>query len=242
VFNSLHLFPAVELAYAGPPSFRKRKMMANNARVFPSGRREWEALNGKQVAEFEDARDEDERILTDRAKADAQTTWADKYAAQLDVAGMNTFINTLRQKNKNALAQATARADSHLNWIRSERLINAFDLYDRNDAVKKTDSALDEWMRNQDQSKNYLNPKHILNLEARFFYLVSNITRAVARKGMGSTLEMKVLARANALMQFCVGDLAEELEYHHMNSNSYAKSPDALFAKAELIGVVCVSR
>ncbi|MET3135512.1 hypothetical protein AAKU55_005822 [Oxalobacteraceae bacterium GrIS 1.11] len=80
-------------------------------------------------------------------------------------------------------------------------------------AVKSTDSALDEWMRNQGQSKNYLNPKHIANVEARFFYLVSTVTRSVARKGMGGKLEMAIAARANALLQSCLGDLAEQIEY-----------------------------
>lgn len=294
-----------------PPSFRKQKMWANNARQFPQGRAEWEARNAIKVEEFENARDEDERTLTDRAKAEAKKTWTDKYASQLDVAGMDTFINTMRQHNQAATAQAAARAGSHLNWISSDKLINAFDLYDRNDpiqgeamrgqavscffgmegtpdteklltnwanaahidrknlfqramlrnqnhleeeakkaygeintlvsgmtlqssmpstswqkatkglvdAMKKTDSALDEWMRNQDQSKNYLNPKHIANVEARFFYLISNITRSVTRAGMGSALEKKVLVGANMLMQACVGDLAEELEYNNLSAN-----------------------
>ncbi|MES2760126.1 MAG: T6SS effector BTH_I2691 family protein [Pseudomonadota bacterium] len=80
-------------------------------------------------------------------------------------------------------------------------------------AMKATDSALDEWMRQQGQSKSYLNPKHIANVEARFFYLVSTVTRAVARKGIGSMLEMKLVGRANVLLMSRLGDLAAKLEH-----------------------------
>lgn len=81
-------------------------------------------------------------------------------------------------------------------------------------AIKSTDSALDEWMRDQKQSLNYLDPKHIANIEARFFYLVSTLTRSVARKGIGGKIELAVVGRANALLQAFLGDLAEQIEYN----------------------------
>lgn len=80
-------------------------------------------------------------------------------------------------------------------------------------AVKSTDSALDEWMRNQGQSANYLNPRKVANVEARFFYLVSTLTRSVARKGLGGKIELSVMARFNTLMHSCLGDLAVEIEH-----------------------------
>lgn len=86
-------------------------------------------------------------------------------------------------------------------------------------ACKSTDSALDEWMRYQSQSKNYLNPKHIANVEARIFYLVSTLTRAVARKGMGGKLEAAVAARANALMYAWLGDLAQHIEFKALDAS-----------------------
>jgi hypothetical protein len=86
-------------------------------------------------------------------------------------------------------------------------------------AVKSTDSALDEWMRNQGQSKNYLNPKHLANAEARFFYLVSIFTRSVARKSIGGKFEMALAARANALMFACMGDLASTIESKTLMNN-----------------------
>jgi hypothetical protein len=85
-------------------------------------------------------------------------------------------------------------------------------------ASKSTDSALDEWMRQQGQSKNYLNPKHIANVEARCFYFVSTLTRAVARKGIGGKIDMAFVARANALLISRLGDLATKLEHDTLNS------------------------
>jgi hypothetical protein len=79
-------------------------------------------------------------------------------------------------------------------------------------ALKSTDSALDEWMRNQTQLAKYLSPKHGINAEARFFYLISSMTRSVARKGMGGNLDMAVAARANAIMMSFLGDMAFEVE------------------------------
>lgn len=86
-------------------------------------------------------------------------------------------------------------------------------------ACKSTDSALDEWMRYQSQNKNYLNPKHIANAEARIFYLVSTLTRAVARKGMGGKLETAIAARANALMYAWLGDLAQQIEFKALDAS-----------------------
>lgn len=87
-------------------------------------------------------------------------------------------------------------------------------------AIKSTDSALDEWMRGQGQHANYLNPGHIANVEARFFYLISTITRSVARKGIGGKLELAVIARVNALMQSCMHGLVDELDYDTLNLKS----------------------
>lgn len=80
-------------------------------------------------------------------------------------------------------------------------------------AMKSTDSALDEWMRSQGQHEHYLNPRHIANVEGRFFYLISTITRSVARKGMGSKLEIAVVVRIDALMHSCMHGLVDELDY-----------------------------
>lgn len=85
-------------------------------------------------------------------------------------------------------------------------------------AMKSTDSALDEWMRQQEQNRNYLNPKHIANVEARFFYFVSSVTRAVARKGIGGKIEMGIVARANALLISRLGDLATKLEHDTLSA------------------------
>ncbi|MCY0912630.1 T6SS effector BTH_I2691 family protein [Massilia antarctica] len=283
---------------------RRAKMMSNNSRTHPS-RKEWEAKNPEKVTRLEDAREEDEQRLIGKAPENAEKMWAEKYAPEIDIAEMKRFNDTFTRLGRTARVQADARTPQHTRWLKSKRLLNAFDLYDstfapsgeafraqvvgcifgmegapvaeavltewttatsiardnlllrafiRNQddvkkeaektfseitalvvakgalsavpatswqkaikgfvgAVKSTDSALDEWMRNQDQSKTYIKPGHIANVEARFFYLVSTMTRSVTRKHIGGKLETAIVGRFTALMQSCMGDMAVQIEH-----------------------------
>lgn len=273
-------------------------------------RASWEAANSKIVDDFENQRENDEEIYLQFAASKGKKDWQNRYAPQLDLAEMERFMSRMNAISHNTQGAVARRSQQHLHWLKSARLLQAFDVCDQHDpisgealsaqvfqcifgmegspqaegvlvdwatatgikrenlllraftrdqngvkkeadkaltevteqvtgtteysvmpatswhkaikglvsAVKSTDSALDEWMRNQGQSANYLNPKHIANVEARCFYFISTLTRSVVRKGVGGRLENAVVVRANALMASYLGDLALELEYKHLNN------------------------
>jgi hypothetical protein len=276
---------------------------------FPT-RKEWEADHPKIVEELERERQNDEDSYLEFAQNKAKNDWRDRYAPHLDLKEMNRFASQVKEISQYCMATANKRAAQHISWLRSPRVLHAFDVCDQEDpisgealsaqvfqcifgmegsteaegvltqwatathvkrenlllraftrdqngvkkeadktlaeiteqvagsteytvmpvtrwqtaikglvsAVKSTDSALDEWMRQQGQSKNYLNPKHIANVEARCFYFVSTLTRGVARKGIGGKLDMAFVARANAMLISRLGDLATKLEYDTLNA------------------------
>jgi hypothetical protein len=276
---------------------------------FPA-RKEWEADHPKIVEELERERQYDEDSYLDFAANKAKNDWRDRYAPHLDLTEMDRFASQVKEISQHCSATANKRAAQHISWLRSPRVLHAFDICDQDDpvsgealsaqvfqcifgmegsteaegvltewatathvkrenlllraftrdqngvkkeadktlagiteqvtgtteytvmpvtrwqtaikglvsAVKSTDSALDEWMRQQGQSKNYLNPNHIANVEARCFYFVSALTRGVARKGIGGKIDMAFVARANALLISHLGDLATKLEYDTLNA------------------------
>jgi hypothetical protein len=276
---------------------------------FPA-RKEWEADHPKIVEELERERQYDEDSYLEFAQNKAKNDWRDRYAPHLDLIEMEKFTSTLKQISQNCNAIANKRAAQHISWLKSSRVLHAFDVCDQDDpvsgealsaqvfqcifgmegsteaegvltewatatqvkrenlllraftrdqngvkkeadktlaeitgqvtgtteftvmpvtrwqsaikglvsAVKSTDSALDEWMRKQGQSSNYLNPKHIANVEARCFYFVSTVTRGVARKGIGGKIDIAFVARANALLISTLGDLATKLEHDTLNA------------------------
>lgn len=284
------------------PSARERQK-------FPT-RQEWETAHPAIVEELERERQVDEDSHIEFARNKAKNDWRDRYAPHLDLIEMGEFSSKVKELSRKCNSTANGRAAQHISWLKSARVLLAFDVCDQADAisgealsahvfqcifgmegseaaegvltewatatkvkrenlllraftrdqtgvkkeadktlaemteqvagktefavmpatrwqsaikgfvsaVKSTDSALDEWMRQQGQSKNYLNPKHIANVEARCFYFVSTLTRAVARKGVGGKIDMAFVARANALLISRLGDLATKLEYDTLNA------------------------
>jgi hypothetical protein len=281
---------------------RRFKMQANNAYAHPS-RAQWEAANPHRIAQFEAERERDEELLFEQAQHNAGEQWRKDYAPLLDVGEMERFIGQMNALSTQARTAAEERTAQHLAWLKSERLLAAFDAFDSNDpksgdafqdevvrcilgmeatageavltewavashverknlllraqfrdqekvkreaneafdqataaaksatgfadadftkaitkaakglvgAMKLTDSALDEWLRYQEQGKNYLNPRSMVNVEARMFYLVSTLTRAVFRKSIGGRLELAVAGRMSCVLRGLMGDLAERL-------------------------------
>jgi hypothetical protein len=276
---------------------------------FPT-RQEWEAAHPEIVEELERERQNDEDSYIEFAHNKAKNDWRDRYAPQLDLIEMERFIAQMNEISKKCHINANMRAAQHINWLKSPRVLHAFDICDQEhpvsgealsaqvfqcifgmegsaeaegvltewatatqikrenlllraftrdqngvkkeadktlaeltekvtgttefaimpatrwqtaikgfvSAVKSTDSALDEWMRQQGQSKNYLNPKHIANVEARCFYFISTVTRGVARRGIGGKIDIAFVARANALLISLLGDLATKLEHDTLNA------------------------
>jgi hypothetical protein len=276
---------------------------------FPT-RKDWEADHPKIVEELEREWQNDEDSYLEFAANKAKNDWRDRYAPHLDLVELDKFAAKVKEISQNCSAIANSRAAQHINWLRSPRVLHAFDVCDQEDpisgealsaqvfqcifgmegstaaegvltewatathikrenlllraftrdqngvkkeadktmaeiteqftgtteytvmpvtrwqtaikglvsACKSTDSALDEWMRQQGQSQNYLNPKHIANVEARCFYFVSTLTRGVARKGIGGKIDMAFVARANARLVSRLGDLAAKLEYDTLSA------------------------
>ncbi|WP_426174687.1 T6SS effector BTH_I2691 family protein [Massilia sp. TWR1-2-2] len=276
--------------------------------TFPM-RKEWEDAHPSIVEELERERQVDEDSYIEFAHNKAKNDWRDRYAPYLDLVEMQHFSDKMSELSKMCQANASKRSPQHILWLKSARVLQAFDLCDQEDpisgealsaqvfqcifgmeatadaeriltewgaalqvkpenlllraftrdqkgvkkeadrtlaeltekmgttefqvlpatswqaaikgfvgATKATDSALDEWMRKQGQSKNYLNPKHIANIEARCFYFVSTVTRAVARRSIGGKLDMAFVSRANALLMSRLGDLAAKLEHDTLNA------------------------
>lgn len=276
---------------------------------FPT-RQEWEAAHPAIVEELERERQVAEDSHIEFAHSKAKDDWRERYSPHLDLIEMEKFSSKVKEISQKCSSGANSRAAQHIHWLKSSRVLRAFDVCDQNDpvsgealsahvfqcifgmegsaeaegvltewatatnvkrenlllraftrdqdgvkkeadktlaemtaqvagmtefavlpatrwqtaikgfisAVKSTDSVLDEWMRQQGQSKNYLNPKHIANVEVRCFYFVSTLTRAVARKGIGGKIDMAFVARANVLLISRLGDLATKLEYDTLNA------------------------
>lgn len=68
--------------------------------------------------------------LLEKAKAEGHEKWRDKYESRLDPDEMARFKRTLDTHTQNAFAKAEARLPDHLKWFESDRLVDAFDVYD----------------------------------------------------------------------------------------------------------------
>lgn len=69
----------------------------------------------------------------ENAKREGATKWQKKYAVRLDTAELTHFENKLKERTQAAFDLAGKRASDHLKWFESERVLQAFDLYDPED-------------------------------------------------------------------------------------------------------------
>lgn len=87
------------------------------------------------------------------------------------------------------------------------------------DFLKKTDSAWDEWARNQGIDKNKGNIA-FSKVEKKVMLYVSNFARVVFRAGMGSTAESRFVAAISQKLLFAqMGDLAGKLRFDQVVYN-----------------------
>lgn len=81
------------------------------------------------------------------------------------------------------------------------------------DFLKKTDSAWDEWARNQGTNKNKGNIA-FSNAEKKIMLYVSNFGRGIFRLGLGSSVESRFIKSLSQKILFAqMGKLAAELEF-----------------------------
>ncbi|WP_089603965.1 T6SS effector BTH_I2691 family protein [Acinetobacter piscicola] len=92
------------------------------------------------------------------------------------------------------------------------------------DFLKKTDSAWDEWARNQDKNNTW-NVK-FFKPEKKVMLYVSNFARVVFRAGMGSNAESQFIRAISQKLLFAqMGELASKLEFNHV---VYGINPEQL--------------
>lgn len=93
------------------------------------------------------------------------------------------------------------------------------------DGFKKTDSAFDEWVRNQGQvySKRWIQPSILskvggkpLGVEAILFHQASELTRSVFRRGLGGSFDKHLTAKLSGLLYARLGAVAEKLRYDEL--------------------------
>lgn len=93
------------------------------------------------------------------------------------------------------------------------------------DFLKKTDSAWDEWARNQGSDKNKGNIG-FFKAEKKLMLFVSNFARVIFRAGMGTTAESNFVRAISQKLLFAqMGELASKLEF---NQVVYGVDPEKL--------------
>lgn len=65
------------------------------------------------------------------AKQRAAATWKNKYENRLDTGEMTSFYVALNSRSKTAFEVGASRAEDHLKWFESNRLVSAFDVFDK---------------------------------------------------------------------------------------------------------------
>ncbi len=81
------------------------------------------------------------------------------------------------------------------------------------DGFKKTDSAFDEWVRNQGQN---FSKKWASSLEAVLYHKASDMCRAVFRTGLGGTFDKVLTARLSGLLYARLTSVTEKLAFNDL--------------------------
>lgn len=151
-----------------------------------------------------------EKALAD-SKVLASQRWTNKYESRLDLAEMELFNKTLSGHLNRAEAQTSARHPQHLQWFESDRLVNAFDLFDPNHlpaglefahqsalcsmgmaGCKEAEPKLDEWIRANSVERKNLYMRGVYFNQAELFAAArqayAEIKAAVAKEESASSL------------------------------------------------------
>lgn len=127
----------------------------------------WKTLYAKTIAD---------------SKERAAKTWRDDYENRLDVTEMEKFYGTLQSHLKKAFAAVDARTAQHLAWFESDRLVNAFDVFDPKNQVagyafalhsalctfgisgaRQADEKLDTWIKGSATDRKNLYLRGVYN-------------------------------------------------------------------------------
>lgn len=83
------------------------------------------------------------RAQIESVKAEAAEDWKDKYASRLDTAEMAAFHAALQSRSKAAFDLSASRMTDHLKWFESDRVVNAFDVFDKRDKASGYNFAVE---------------------------------------------------------------------------------------------------
>jgi hypothetical protein len=85
----------------------------------------------KEIVETRRAQAASIQRFQQQAQTEVPKQWTNKYLPLLDTEELNTFRSSLSQLSKTQGDIANRRAPDHLAWVKSDRLVDAFDIYDK---------------------------------------------------------------------------------------------------------------
>jgi hypothetical protein len=88
-------------------------------------------------------REQNYKKTIEEAKAKGAKKWKEKYESRLDLEEIKLFKKTLNQYTVGAYETAEQRSTDHLAWFESNRLLNAFDVYDQNNQLAGFNFAIE---------------------------------------------------------------------------------------------------
>jgi hypothetical protein len=124
---------------------RKLKATSGNGGAKDPDRTTWPQRDPKRYAELQArlAQEKaDQPVQLAKAREEAKQKWDKKYAPLLDAAAMAKFDAEFDAATKAATDLASKRVDDHLAWVLHDRLVEAFDVYDRADVYNVANKAL----------------------------------------------------------------------------------------------------
>ncbi len=147
--------------------------------------------------------------------AEAGAKQLDDWVKKPDYERKNLFIRGLYSNQLEAKAkhEELKKAATDLTAVGIKAMKGTIDF------LKKTDSAWDEWARNQGPDKNRGNIA-FSKVEKKVMLYVSNFARVVFRAGMGSTAESRFVAAISQKLLFAqMGELAGKLRFDQVVYN-----------------------
>lgn len=121
--------------------FNQRRSQVNLLRA--QGRVEDAAAIEADIARGLKVRDKNYANMVAEAKAEGPKRWRDTYEERINAAEIATFNATLKSLTDQATQWARSRAPDHIAWLKSDPLLNAFDLYDKRALVSGFEYAME---------------------------------------------------------------------------------------------------
>lgn len=106
-----------------------------NRKHYQSKRDFWESQRQQEQAQADQKETE--------AKIDAKWTWINRYAERIDEQDIESFKQRVDQDIENSITRFNERFDDYLQWMSSEALLNAFDVFDPENTISGYNFAVE---------------------------------------------------------------------------------------------------